>query len=202
MWFTAILAAVLLAPPSLQDSVEPRRASGSETNQDAPTNPQAANPEPAPAEPQQSESGPDQKPPAKEAGKPTPEKPAGNPSKATGHKRRSRTHKSAPPTDDGQPHKVVIRHGGASDAIAQILPGITQEVAIKQRENAEQLLVSSESNLKELAGRTLNLNRQEIVVQIRQYVDGARIALKESDTQRAHTLALKAYWLSDDLLKR
>ena len=202
MWFTAILAAVLLAPPSLHDSAEPRLASGSETNQDSPTNPQASNPEPAPAAPEQSESGPDQKAPAKEAGKPTPEKPASNSSKATGHKRRSRTHKSAAPTDDGQPHKVVIRYGGASDAIAQILPGITQEEAIKQRENAEQLLVSSESNLKELAGRTLNLNRQEIVVQIRQYVDGARIALKESDTQRAHTLALKAYWLSDDLLKR
>ena len=202
MWFTAILAAVLLALPSLHDGAEPSRASGSETNQDTPTNPQASNPEPVPAAPQQSESAPDQKTPAKEAGKPTPEKPASKASKAAGHKRRSRTHKSAAPADDGQPRKVVIRHGGASDAVAQILPGITQEEAIKQRENAEQLLVSSESNLKELAGRTLNLNRQEIVVQIRQYVDGARIALKESDTQRAHTLALKAYWLSDDLLKR
>jgi hypothetical protein len=38
-------------------------------------------------------------------------------------------------------------------------------------------------------------------VQIRHYIDGARSALKESDTQRAHTLALKAYLLSDDLVK-
>src|SRR5712671_1833296 len=120
MWFTAILAAVLLALPSLHDGAEPSRASGSETNQDTPTNPQASNPEPVPAAPQQSESAPDQKTPAKEAGKPTPEKPASKASKATGHKRRSRTHKSAAPTDDGQPRKVVIRHGGASDAVAQI----------------------------------------------------------------------------------
>ena len=67
MWFTAILAAVLLAPPSLQDSAEPPRDSSSGTNQDTPTNPQASNPEPAPAAPQQSENAPDQKPQAKEA---------------------------------------------------------------------------------------------------------------------------------------
>jgi hypothetical protein len=40
-----------------------------------------------------------------------------------------------------------------------------------------------------------------VVVQIRQYMDVARSALNESDTQRAHTLALKAYLLSDDLVK-
>jgi hypothetical protein len=47
----------------------------------------------------------------------------------------------------------------------------------------------------------LNQNQQGLVVQIRQYVDGARSALKESDIQRAHTLAQKAYLLSDDLAK-
>ena len=47
----------------------------------------------------------------------------------------------------------------------------------------------------------LTPKRQEIVVQIRQYLDGARSALKDGDTQRAHTLALKAYLLTDDLLK-
>jgi len=116
-------------------------------------------------------------------------------------KRRSRGRKLSTPTADGEPRKIVVHRGGASEPIAQILPGMTQEEASHQRENAEQLLVSTESNLNQLAARTLNLNRQEMVVQIRQYMDRARLALKEGDTQRAHTLALKAYLLSDDLVK-
>jgi hypothetical protein len=75
------------------------------------------------------------------------------------------------------------------------------EEAAHQRESAGQLLASTESNLKQLAARTLNPNQQEMIVQIRHYMDGARSALKESDTQRAHTLAQKAYLLSDDLVK-
>ena len=203
MWLTAILAAVLLSPLSLvlygRDAA--RRVSGSETNQEATANPQVSNPEPAPTDPQQTESSPGQTPPAKEAEKTNPEKPPSSRPPTGAHKRRSRGHKPAATTPDGQTRKVVIRQGGASDPVAQIVPGITQEEASHQRENAEQLLVSTESNLKQLAGRTLNLNRQEMIVQTRQYVDGARLALKESDTQRAHTLALKAYWLSDDLVK-
>lgn len=203
MWLTTILAAVLLAPlaPALDGRDAARGVSSSETNQDATANAQASSPEPAPAEPQQSEtSSPDQTPPAKEAEQPNPEKPPDNKPAAGTHKRRSRAHKPGATTADGQTPKVVIRHGGASDPLAQIVPGINQEEAIHQRQTAEQLLVSAESNLKQLNGRTLNLHRQEMVVQIRQYMDAARLALKESDTQRAHTLALKAYWLSDDLM--
>jgi hypothetical protein len=203
MGFIAILAALLLSPLSLalnsRDAA--RRVSGSETNQEATANPQVSNPEPVPTDPQQTESSPGQTPPAKEAEKPNPEKPPSSRPPTGAHKRRSRGHKPAATTPDGQTRKVVIRQGGASDPIAQIVPGITQEEASLQRENAVQLLLSTESNLKQLAGRTLNLNRQEMIVQTRQYVDGARLALKESDTQRAHTLALKAYWLSDDLVK-
>jgi len=116
-------------------------------------------------------------------------------------KRRSRAHKPSTATPAGEPRKTVVHQGGASEPIAQILPGITLEEASHQRENAEQLLASTESNLKQLAARTLNPNQQEMFVQIRHYIDGARSALKESDTQRAHTLALKAYLLSDDLVK-
>ena len=78
---------------------------------------------------------------------------------------------------------------------------MTEEEAARQRENAEQLLMAAESSLEQLAARSLSMNRQQIVVQIRQYIGVARSALKESDTQRAHTLALKEYLLSDDLLK-
>ena len=106
-----------------------------------------------------------------------------------------------PPTPEGEPRRIVIHQGGASDTTAQILPGITPEEASRQRESSEQLLEASESSLKKLAGRSLDPTRQEMVVQTRQYMDGARSALKERDTQRAHTLALKAYLLADDLAK-
>jgi hypothetical protein len=78
---------------------------------------------------------------------------------------------------------------------------MTQEQASHQRENAEQLLASTETNLQQLAGRSLNSSQQETVGQIRNYMTGARSALKDGDTQRAHTLASKAQLLSDDLAK-
>jgi hypothetical protein len=123
----------------------------------------------------------------------------GNRSAPGGRKRRSGADKA--PAADGGPRKVVVHQGGTSEPIAQILPGITAEEASHQRQSAEQLLAAAESSLKELAARPLKPKQQDLVVQIRQYLDGARSALKESDIQRAHTLALKAYLLSDDLVK-
>lgn len=143
----------------------------------------------------------DNTPAAQKAEEPKPEKPRAA-KRNTGRKRRAGSHKSAvPKTVDGEPHKVVVHQGSVSEPRVQILPGLTEEEASHQRESAEQLLGAADTHLKELAARTLNLNQQGLTVQIRQYMDGARSALKESDFQRAHTLALKAYLLSDDLVK-
>jgi outer membrane biosynthesis protein TonB len=202
MWWTSILAGALLAPPlpAHTASYIMLRDIATEARQDAGASPQSSPPEPAP-EDRQSETTPAQPVPSTEGENPKTENPTEGQPKTDSRNRRSRNRKSVAEKAGGPPRKVVIRHGGAPDAVSQIVPGITEEEAIHQRENAEQLLVSTDSNLKQLTGRSLTLNRQETVVQIRQYVDGARLALKESDTQRAHTLALKAYWLSDDLLK-
>src|SRR5262249_13226214 len=110
--------------------------------------------------------------------------------------------KAFQPPADGEPRKIVIHRGGAREPVTQILPGISEDEATRQRESAEQLLVATNNALKELEVRTLNANQHDTVVQIRQYIDVAHSALRESDLQRAHTLALKAYLLSDDLLKR
>jgi hypothetical protein len=147
---------------------------------------------------EQDESKPDRTPDAKKAEAPGTQKSSTSSPSAVVRKRRSRAHK--PPADGGA-RKIVVHKGGTSEPIAQILPGITEEEANRKRESAEQLLAAAESSLKGLAARTLNPNQQELVVQIRQYMDGARSALKESDIQRAHTLALKAHLLSDDLVK-
>jgi hypothetical protein len=96
----------------------------------------------------------------------------------------------------------VVREGGASEPAAQIAPDITPAEAARERHNAEQWLGSSDNQLKQLAGRRLNAQQQEAVGQIRNYMDGARSALKEGDVRRASTLAQKAHLLADDLVKQ
>jgi hypothetical protein len=117
---------------------------------------------------------------------------------AGGAKKRRKRAASAP---NGAPHKIVVREGGASEPAAQIAPGMTPAEATRQRHNAEQLLGATDDKLKRLAGRTLDAKQQETVGQIRNYMEGARSALKEGDVRRANTLAQKAHLLSEDLLK-
>jgi hypothetical protein len=95
----------------------------------------------------------------------------------------------------------VVREGGASEPAAQIVPGMTAEEASRERQNAQQLLSSTDDQLKLLAARALDARQQETVAQIRNYMNGARGALQEGDVSRASTLAEKAHLLSDDLLK-
>ena len=104
------------------------------------------------------------------------------------------------PAPEGAPRKTVIRQGGASEPAAQIAPGMTPAEATRQRQNAEQWLASADDHLKQLAGRTLDTRQQETVGQIRNYMAGARSALKEGDLRRASTLAEKAHLLADDLV--
>jgi hypothetical protein len=59
----------------------------------------------------------------------------------------------------------------------------------------------TDDQLKQLADRPLDARKQETVGQIRNYMDGARSALKEGDVRRASTLAQKAHLLSEDLIK-
>ena len=120
---------------------------------------------------------------------------AGSPS---GTRKRRKRNALAP---DGTPRKIVVREGGAKEPAAQIAPGMTPEEAIRQRQDAEQLLSFAADKLKRLAGQTLDAPQQETVGQIRNYMDGARSALKEGDVRRANTLALKAHLLSEDLVK-
>jgi hypothetical protein len=105
------------------------------------------------------------------------------------------------PAPDGAPRKIVVREGGASEPAAQIVPGMTPAEATRQRQNAERLLGATGDQLKQLAGRPLDPQRQETVEQIRNYMEGARSALKEGDVQRASTLAEKAHLLAEDLVK-
>jgi hypothetical protein len=100
------------------------------------------------------------------------------------------------------PRRVVVRKGGADEPTVQLSPGLTQEQAEHQRKRTEQLLDAAENDLRQFAGRTINQKQQDTITQIRNYMAGARSALKDGDPQRARTLAFKARLLSDDLVKR
>jgi hypothetical protein len=109
--------------------------------------------------------------------------------------------KRATSVPGGTARKIVVREGGASEPAAQIAPGMTPAEATRQRQNAEQLLGATDDKLKRLAGRTLDAKQQETMGQIRNYMEGARSALKEGDVRRANTLAQKAHLLSEDLVR-
>ena len=103
-----------------------------------------------------------------------------------------------PPTP-GKPKKVVVREGGAEEPVVKILTDLPPEEAKRQREDSENWLSSTDTRLKQLSARSLDAGQAETVAQIEHYVQGARSALKEGDLSRAHTLALKANLLAEDL---
>jgi hypothetical protein len=105
-----------------------------------------------------------------------------------------------PPASDA-PSKVVVSNGSTSDPKVQIAPTVPEDQAARDRQNTNQLLAVVEDNLGKLSERQLDTNQQDMVKQIRQYVDQARIANKSGDLQRAQNLASKARMLTDELLK-
>ena len=162
-----------------------------------------ASPPPAPAEKSPTES-PTPAPAPAENAAPAEKKPEGAPEKKTdaaSAKGTTKRRKSVAPTPEGTPKKVVVREGGASEPAAQIAPDVSPAEATRQRQHAEQLLSATDLQLQQLAGRSLDARQQETVGQIRNYVGGARSALKEGDVLRASTLAQKAHLLSEDLVR-
>jgi len=137
------------------------------------------------------------KPPAKTAStaKKSHKKPAGE------HPQ-SGAHPSTPTDPGGQTGKVVVRNGGATDGLIQLSPGGSQEQEIHNRENTEQLLATTDENLKRISTRQLTPSEQSTLAQIQSYLRQARSASDGGDLARAHTLAFKAHLLSDDLAKR
>ncbi len=98
------------------------------------------------------------------------------------------------------PPKKVVRHGGSEEPAVQVTGGTTAEQASNQR-STEQLKLATEENLKKVEGRQLNPSQQEMVSQIQQFMEQSKTAVAAGDLDRAHSLGLKAYLLSDELVK-
>ena len=114
-------------------------------------------------------------------------------------KKQTPVKKSVPADHAG---KVVVRNGGAKDDSGQLAPAMTQEQELHSRENTAQLLATTDSNLKAIAGRQLSDSQQGMLNQIHTYVRQSRVASDAGDLPRAHTLAFKAHLLSDELTSK
>jgi hypothetical protein len=98
------------------------------------------------------------------------------------------------------PPKKVVRNGGSKEPSIQLVEGTTAEQASHQR-STDQLAVATEENLKKIAGHQLNPSQQEMVSQIKQFMEQSKTAVAAGDLERGHNLALKAHLLSDELVK-
>lgn len=103
------------------------------------------------------------------------------------------------PTESG---KVVVSNGGAKEHADQLSPGMSKEQELHERENTNQLLATTDANLKSIAGRQLTPAQQNMLAQIRSYVNQSKAASEAGDLARANTFASKAHLLSDELAKK
>jgi hypothetical protein len=130
------------------------------------------------------------------AKKPKPTTATSTAAKTKKHRRKRRTAKvSTGPT------KVIVRNGSTDDPTAQLSPSLSQGQVSHQRQNTTQLLAATDANLAKVSGGQLNSNQQDVVNQIRRYMEQAKAADGAGDLQRAHNLALKAHQLSNELIK-
>jgi hypothetical protein len=68
-----------------------------------------------------------------------------------------------------------------------------------QLKSTNDLLTTSDENLKTISGRQLTASQQDTVKQIKSYMEQAKTAANDGDVQRAHNLAVKANLLSAEL---
>lgn len=83
----------------------------------------------------------------------------------------------------------------------QISPGPTPADGGSNQASTDQLLQGAEANLNGIT-RTLSKDEEAMRTQIREFIKQSRTATTENDPARAHTLAVKARLLSDELVKQ
>ncbi|MGA9965222.1 MAG: hypothetical protein WBQ10_08465 [Terriglobales bacterium] len=130
-------------------------------------------------------------------------KPDCKPKQSAKTKKHHETHKAvapAPPAPAGTtPEKKVVKNGGTDEPTVDLSPDVNQKQASEQAKRADQLLASSNANLKKISGRQLSASQQDTVKQIQSYMDQVATAKKNGDMQRAYNLAVKANLLSAEL---
>jgi hypothetical protein len=139
---------------------------------------------------------------------PAPLKPPGNTPNGTAGSTSATpgtAHSATPTTANAKnpcpPPKVVVKDGGSDEPTIELTRGTSEQQASQQRYTTEQLRTATEENLKKLSGRQLTASQQEMVTQIKQFMDQAKSAVADEDLERGHSLAMKAHLLSEELIK-
>lgn len=162
----------------------------------APATPQAT-PTPAEAETQPAQQPPEAQPAATPAEQPkTAEKTKPK------HERHAATKKPGDKSDvahNNPPKKIIPAEPAPTPQ--QISPGPTSTNGGNNQASTDQLLQGAEANLNGIT-RTLSKDEEAMRAQIREFIKQSRTATTENDPARAHTLAVKARLLSDELVKQ
>ena len=163
--------------------------------QPPPTATPQATPTPAEAEAQ-----PEQQPPEAQPS-PTPAEQTKTAEKTKPKHTRQATKKRGekPEVAHNTPPKKIIPAEPAPTP-QQISPGPTSDGGNSQA-STDQLLQGAEANLNGIT-RQLSKDEEAMRTQIREFITQSRNATKENDPARAHTLAVKARLLSDELVKQ
>lgn len=99
------------------------------------------------------------------------------------------------------PTKVIVRQGSTTEPSIQVVGGAGGSQASDERNTATKMLETTEGNLKQIEGSQLDSNQQEMIKQVRQFMDQSKAASSSGDLDQARTLAWKAQMLSEELLK-
>jgi hypothetical protein len=121
----------------------------------------------------------------------------GNPAAPPGPETSSSSSTALPPCPTP---KKVVRNGGSNEPSIQLIGGGTAEQTAQQR-TLDQLTTATTENLKKIEGLQLNPTQQDMVSQIKQFMDQSKTAVAAGDLERGNNLAMKAHLLSDELVK-
>lgn len=94
-----------------------------------------------------------------------------------------------------------MRQGSTPDSSIELVGGAAGPAASDERNNSIQMLETTEANLKKMDGLQLDSSQQDMVKQVRQFMDQSKAANSAGDLDQARTLAWKAQLLSEELLK-
>ena len=117
-------------------------------------------------------------------------------------KKKVPTVKKADPTDEEAPPKRVVRDGSTTEPVNQISPSVPEQQASSQLQKTNDLLSAADTNLKSISGAQLNSNQEDMVKQVKTYMEQAKTAAEMGDLERANNLATKAQLLSAELVKK
>ena len=107
-----------------------------------------------------------------------------------------------PEVAHNNPRKIIPAEPAPTPAqTGQISPGPTPSDTAHSQTSTDQLLQGAEANLNGIT-RTLSKDEEAMRAQIREFIKQSRTATTENDPARAHTLAVKARLLSDELVKQ